>query len=266
MSSKTAPRRQPEPASAARTRRDAATGRTRRRTGWVMRAVLVAIVLLAGYVVVTGVQVWWSTTRDAARSADAIVVLGAAQYDGRPSAALQGRLDHALQLYEAGYAPLVVVTGGRQAGDRYTEAAASANYLEGRGMPGDVIERETTGGTSYASIAATARFLADEGLDRVLLVSDPFHNHRIRAIAREVGLDAHVSATTASPFSGVNELRQLARETVAVSLGRVIGYRRLDQLGLRLRQLGAEELEEEAGDLPGDDARGERQEPTGEAS
>lgn len=201
-----------------------------------MRALTLAVMLLAGYVAVTAGQVWWATTRDAARPAEAIVVLGAAQYDGRPSPALQGRLDHAHALYEAGYAPVIVVTGGRQDGDRYTEAAASAAYLEARGVPGTVIERETTGGTSYASIAATARFLREDGIDEVLLVSDPFHNYRIEAIAREVGLDGHASATTASPFSGRAELRQLGRETVAVSLGRIVGFRRLEDLGLRLRQ------------------------------
>lgn len=209
--------------------------------GWVARALAVALGAAGLYLAVTAAQVWWSTTHDAAQRSEAIVVLGAAQYDGRPSPALRGRLDHAHALYEAGYAPLVVVTGGKQEGDRYTEAEASAAYLESLGVPGGAIERETTGGTSYESIAATARFLREDGIEEVLLVSDPFHNHRIEAIAREVGLTGHASATTASPFSGRAELRQLGRETIAVSVGRIIGYRRLEDLGLRLRQIRDDE-------------------------
>lgn len=186
------------------------------------------------YIAVTAAQVWWAATSDEARDADAVVVLGAAQYDGRPSQALQGRLDHARSLYERGYAPRIVVTGGRREGDRFTEAAAGAAYLEDNGVPGWAIERETAGGTSFASLAATARFLRDDGIERVLLVSDPFHNYRITQIAEEVGLEAHPSASTTSPFRGIAELRQMGRETVAVSVGRIIGYRRLDNLGLRL--------------------------------
>ena len=205
--------------------------RPRGRAAWLA----LALIALAGlYVAATAAQVWWAATSDEARDADAVVVLGAAQYDGRPSQALKGRLDHARSLFEQGYAPQIVVTGGRREGDRFTEAAAGAAYLEATGVPGSAIERETTGGTSYASLSATARFLRDDGIERVLLVSDPFHNYRITQIAEEVGLEAHPSASTTSPFRGIAELRQMGRETVAVALGRVIGYRRLDDIGLRL--------------------------------
>ena len=210
----------------------------RRRTGLALRAAGLIGLLAVGYVLVTAWQVWWAATSDDARHADAIVVLGAAQYDGRPSLALQGRLDHAHALYEQGYADRIVVTGGRREGDRFTEAAASAAYLESVGVPGSAIERETTGGTSYASLAATARFLQGEGIGEVVLVSDPFHNLRITRIADEVGLEAVASASTTSPFRGISELRQMGRETVAVAVGRLIGYRRLDGLGLRLDGLG----------------------------
>lgn len=191
------------------------------------------LVYLAG----TAGQVWWAAKRDGAEPVDAIIVLGAAQYDGAPSAALKGRLDHAAELYGRGIAPLIVVTGGRQEGDRFTEAAAGASYLEGHGIPGGDIQRETTGASSYTSLAATARFLRAEGIDQVVLVSDPFHNFRIEAIAEELGLSARASASTNSPFSGGSEARQMARETVAVALGRVVGYQRMERLGLRLEQL-----------------------------
>lgn len=201
------------------------------------RLLLLLLVVVSAYFAVTAAQVGWAANRDTAQSAEAIVVLGAAQYDGEPSAALEGRLDHARELFEEGVAPLIVVTGGRQEGDRFTEAAAGARYLERTGVPGTSIERETTGASSYASLAATARFLREEDFGSVVLVSDPFHNYRISAIAAEVGLDAQTSASTTSPFSGASELRQMGRETVAVSIGRAVGYRRLDDLGLRFEQL-----------------------------
>jgi uncharacterized SAM-binding protein YcdF (DUF218 family) len=212
--------------------------RTEQRTRLTVgRLVLLLVLTLTAYGTVTAAQVWWAANRDDASPADAIVVLGAAQYDGKPSLALQGRLDHATRLYEDGMAPLIVVTGGRKDGDRFTEAAAGAAYLERSGIPGSAIERETHGASSYASLSATARFLHQAGVTDVLLVSDPFHNYRIQAIADEVGLDARASASTTSPFSGSSELRQMARETAAVALGRLVGYRRVEAFGLRLEQL-----------------------------
>lgn len=202
---------------------------------------LIALLLVvpSSYLAITAVQVWRSAHTDdaadvaATAPADAIIVLGAAQYDGEPSAALRGRLDRAAELYSQGLAPLVVVTGGRREGDRFTEAAAGAAYLEGRGVPGGAIERETTGSSSYLSLAATARFLTQDGATDVILVSDPFHNHRIRAIAEEVGLDARVAASTTSPFQGTSQLRPIVRETVAVAIGRIVGYQRAERLAIR---------------------------------
>lgn len=199
---------------------------TRRR---VIRIALVVAGLLVTYVVVTFVQVWHASHQDDARRAQAIIVLGAAQFDGRPSAVLTARLDHAADLYRQGLAPLIVVTGGKQQGDRFTEAEASANYLAAQGIPGGAIERETTSTNTYDELAATARFLHERGITDVLLVSDPFHAYRIGAIADDVGLDAHVSPTPTSPVHGVDNAQALLRETVAVAAGRLIGYDRLDR-------------------------------------
>src|SRR5690606_33998351 len=132
-------------------------------------AVVVAFGLL--YVLITFVQVWQASRSDGARDAEAIVVLGAAQYDGTPSPVLQNRLDRALELYEDGRAPLIVVTGGRQDGDRFTEASSGYNYMRGHGVPDEAIRKEVQGRTTYESMAATARFLRGEGIDDVLLVS-----------------------------------------------------------------------------------------------
>lgn len=195
---------------------------TRRR--WL--AVLVAVAfMLVLYVGITFVQVWRASDQDQVGDADAIVVLGAAQYDGRPSPVLKARLEHALQLYEDGTAPLIVVTGGRQEGDRFTEATTGYNFLREHGVPDERIRKEVQGRSTYESLAATARFLEDEGLDGVVLVSGPAQSKRMEGIAGEVGLDAQVSPVGADPSLG-----SLARETVGVSVGRIIGYRRLENL------------------------------------
>jgi uncharacterized SAM-binding protein YcdF (DUF218 family) len=194
-----------------------------------VRLVLVAGALVAVYLSVTFVQVWRAARHDGARPSDAIVVLGAAQYDGRPSPVLAARLDHALALYEDGIAPVIVVTGGRQEGDRFTEAAAAATYLHEHGVPDDAILRETTGRSSWESLAASARFLAERDLTQVVLVSDPYHAARIDAIASEVGLDASVSPTRTSPIRGAAEWRRFASETVRVAAGRIFGFGRLDR-------------------------------------
>lgn len=187
---------------------------------------LVAAVVV--YLAVTFVQVWTSSHRDDPRPADAIVVLGAAQYNGRPSPVLQARLDHAISLYRDGVAPLVVVTGGRQSGDRVTEAKASADYLIARGVPDTAIRREVQGGDTWESLAAAARFLGRDGAENVVLVSDPYHNHRVAAIASEAGLSpVGVSPQTQVVPEGSAGAAALARETLGVAVGRLIGFRRL---------------------------------------
>jgi uncharacterized SAM-binding protein YcdF (DUF218 family) len=186
-------------------------------------AVLGAVAVL--YVMVTFVQVWRASTRDGARDAEAIIVLGAAQYNGQPSPVLQARLDHAFELWDAGDAPTIVVTGGRQEGDQFTEATAGYNYLRGRGVPDEAILKEVQGTSSWESLAAAARFLRDRDIHRVVLVSDGYHAFRVDAIASDLGLDASVS-----PSDEGGSVAELARETAAVAVGRIIGYERLVDL------------------------------------
>jgi uncharacterized SAM-binding protein YcdF (DUF218 family) len=203
------------------------TDRSARRR--VVLAVRIVGAVLVTYLLFTFFQVWHASHQDNAQPAEAIIVLGAAQFDGRPSNVLTARLDHAATLYRQGLSPLIVVTGGKRTGDRFTEAEASANYLEHLGIPGDAIERETTSTNSYDELAAAARFLHERGITEVVLVSDPFHAYRISAIAHDVGLNAHVSPTPTSPVHGVDNAEALVRETLAVSAGRIIGYDRLDR-------------------------------------
>src|SRR5262249_30254309 len=122
------------------------------------RVVLALVAIVVVYLAVTFVQVWMASRRDGARPSQAIIVLGAAQYNGQPSPVLAARLDHAIDLYRAHIAPVVVVTGGRQPGDQYTEAGASADYLHEHGVADRAILRETTGRTSWESLEAAARF------------------------------------------------------------------------------------------------------------
>ncbi len=178
---------------------------------------VVALYLLSAFLTVNS-----AAGRDERTKAQAIVVLGAAQYNGRPSPVLKARLDHALVLYRAELAPLIIVTGGRQPGDRTTEASSGAEYLMKRGVPDRNIRREVKGTDSYESLAAVRRFLSKEGVSEVLIVTDGYHAARATATAEEVGLSAH-----ASPVANSAPLDRVLMETGAVALGRLIGFRRL---------------------------------------
>lgn len=193
----------------------------------VARALVALMAMFALLMTVTLVQAWWAARQDSQVSADAIIVLGAAQYNGEPSPVLQARLDHTLALWQAERAPLIVVTGGRQLGDAFTEASSSAQYLIDRGVPDESILREVQGSNTWESLAASARILRDRDLDRVLLVSDSFHALRIKGIAESLGMDAHISRIPDSAYGFRSELRQLFRESAAVALGRVIGHQRV---------------------------------------
>jgi len=186
-----------------------------------------AICLLClSYILIVFVQVWWNSTRDQARAADAIVVLGAAQWDGVPSPVLKARLDQALKLYEAGFSPVIVTTGSKQDGDRFTEAYAGLTYLLERSVPESSILVVVDGRNTFESLSATANVLGEKGIgNSVVLVSDPYHSLRAKEIAREVGLDAVFSPTELS-----SSFSQLIRETAGTSIGRIIGFRRASTL------------------------------------
>ena len=195
-----------------------------------MRLGAVLLGAVALYVAVTFVQVFQASRRDGARTTQAIVVFGAAQYNGTPSPVLRARLDHAAKLYERGYAKRLVVTGGRHPDDRFTEAAVSARYLTGKGIPDSAILREVRGRTSWESLAAAARFLKRRDVNDVVLVSDGFHAARIAAMASELGLEAHTSPAPGSPIAGSEKLPYLGKETLAVAAGRVVGFRRVSNV------------------------------------
>jgi uncharacterized SAM-binding protein YcdF (DUF218 family) len=183
-----------------------------------------AAVLGCLYLVVTFVDVWWTGTRATDGSAPAAVVLGAAQYNGEPSAVLRARLDRAAELWLDGRVELVVVTGGGQESDITTEAKTGYDYLrQTAGLDDTDLRLEVQGSSTYESLAAVARFLAREEISEVILVTDSYHARRSQLVAAEVGLEASVYPTEARA-----PVDRLLRETGAVAVGRVVSFRRLD--------------------------------------
>ncbi len=163
---------------------------------WAGRA-LGAALLLYGILLGWVVRV---SRLDERHPADAIVVLGAAQYNGRPSPVLRARLDHALTLYRSGLAPTIVVTGGIGTGDRMSEATVGHRYLRARNLPDSAVAVRPDGRTTAESMYSVAEWMRSRELDRVLLVSDPFHMARLRLEARRMGLTPHTSPTRTSPI------------------------------------------------------------------
>ena len=159
--------------------------------------VVTGTVLLGGYATY---RIWEQGARDEQRPAGAIVVLGAAQYDGRPSAVFAARLDHAVALFDSGVAPYLVVTGGKQPGDRTTEAETARAYALANGVPASAILMEDAGRTTLESLRAVARILADKGIADAVFVSDPTHMLRVLRIAQDEGIRAFGSPTRTSPI------------------------------------------------------------------
>lgn len=184
------------------------------------------------YLLVTVVQVVAVGRQREMPPTDAVVVLGAAQYDGRPSAQLAARLDHVVTLWSAGEVRLVIVTGGSQPGDRFTEAEASRGYLVDRGVPADVILEESAGSTTYESLQGVAAIVDSQDISSVLLVTDPHHALRSRMIAQRSGIpNVGVSTTPTSVVGGLEAVRRHVVEAGGVALGRLIGFSRLSGIG-----------------------------------
>ena len=188
----------------------------------------VSIAIVLFYFLVSLFQVWNTGRSDDRQPVDAIVVLGAAQYDGRPSPQFQARLDHALELWKLDLASYIVVTGGKQVGDRFTEAAAARKFFETEGVLDNLIFEENLGKTTYASLLAVSRVASERKIERVLIVSDPFHQLRAKLIAQEVGLDAITSATRSSVIRGGDAFQRNLQEAAGVAVGRIVGFQRVD--------------------------------------
>jgi uncharacterized SAM-binding protein YcdF (DUF218 family) len=178
---------------------------------------------------VTAYQVWKTGQRYEPRAAGAIVVMGAAQYNGVPSPDLRVRLEQAALLWHQHYSAAIMVTGSREPGDTYTEAQASTRYLESVGVPADDI-MQAGGRNSWDNLAEAAPILIAHRDTTVLVVTDKFHEARSLAIASSVGLTPYPTPTQHSPITGISAVPYYAKETVGVAIGRIIGFQRLDSL------------------------------------
>jgi uncharacterized SAM-binding protein YcdF (DUF218 family) len=159
-------------------------------------AALLASVVLVGYM---ALQITAQGARDERRTADAIVVLGAAQFNGRPSDVFRARLEHAVALYEEGLAPYLVVTGGKLPDDRTTEAAVARAWAIDHGVPEDRILAEDQGRTTLESLEAVGAIFRSRGLESGLFVSDQTHMLRVLRMASDQGIEAWGSPTRTSP-------------------------------------------------------------------
>jgi uncharacterized SAM-binding protein YcdF (DUF218 family) len=197
----------------------APAARPRRR---IVRYFLLAVLLAWG---ASATAVVVSGARDGARPADAIVVMGAAQYAGRPSPVLKARLDHAMLLWKRGLASWLIVTGGRGSGDTTSEAAVGRRYALRQGVPDSAILLEDQGRTTTASLAGVSEIMARRSLRRAILVSDPFHTLRLRILAREYGLDGVTSPTRTSPISAsrTEALGYIMSESIKVPVTLLLG-------------------------------------------
>ncbi len=182
--------------------------------------------LLVAVLVVGGVALRVAVTAgvDQRRTADAIVVLGAAQYNGDPSTVFAERLDHAAELYRAGVAPNIMTVGGNQAGDNFTEAESGRNYLIAAGIPVDSIVAVGTGNDTLVSLRAGAEILNSRGWSSLVLVTDPWHAYRAGLMAKDLGFAVQVSSVQRGPAasSGVAG-PYLLRETFGTLFYRLIG-------------------------------------------
>lgn len=190
----------------------------RARPHWILRIVLGTVVVAVVVVGATAFRVWQVARVDDRRPVDAVVVLGAAQYDGEPSSIFAARLRHAAALYHDGIAPRIVTTGGGRAGDAYTEADAGRKYLLKAGVPAAAVIAVPVGNDTLASVDAVAARAAQDGWTSALVVSDPWHSLRSRQMARDAGLAAWTSPTRSGPVVQTREtqVRYIVRETGAM--------------------------------------------------
>ncbi|HYO61276.1 MAG TPA: YdcF family protein [Actinomycetota bacterium] len=198
-----------------------------RRFRRVLSIVAVVTVVVLAYPVWLAWRIWDQSHNDEVRAADAIVVLGAAQYNGRPSPVLKARLDHALYLYEEDLAPAVIVTGGKQEGDRFAEADVGAMYLEGEGVPPEAILAEDEGTTTLESLERVHDISREEGIDSVLLVSDPMHSERIKTMAGDLGFDE--AWTSPASYVELNRTRRTKAQELLHEIASLAAYELFDR-------------------------------------
>lgn len=178
--------------------------------GWLWRLCILLVAWLLG------VTAWivWIGERDQAAQADAIIVLGAAAYDAKPSPVFEERIRHGLDLYQKGYAPLLIFTGGYGgSGARFSESQVARRYALKQGVPDEVILIETASRTTRQNLIEARRLMQQRKLHRVIIVSDPLHMARALRLCKELGIDALASSTPSTRFRSFHtSWRFLAQE------------------------------------------------------
>jgi uncharacterized SAM-binding protein YcdF (DUF218 family) len=180
------------------------------------KSVAVVLALALTVLVLTMGRVWWVARQDDRRVSDVIVVLGAAQFDGRPSSVFTARLVHARDLYKADVAPRIVTVGGNRAGDRFTEASAGKQWLTTHGVPASRIVVVPTGDDTLTSVRAVSKKMQQKRWSTAVIVTDPWHSLRTRSMAHDEGIDAVTSPTRQGPAvrTRQTELRYIFRESL----------------------------------------------------
>jgi len=186
----------------------------------VWAAIITAVAALAGLVVYVSVRIGRQSTRDEARHADVILVLGAAEYRGRPSQVLRARLDHALELYQRKLAPLVLTTGGAGGDPVFTEGGVGRSYLIGRGVPPEAIIVETEGETTVESTAMAGEIMRRMGLRSVIVVSDGYHIYRVKRMLQFRGLSVYGSPRKERAPEGLREDWYYVKQAIGYLLWR----------------------------------------------
>lgn len=164
---------------------------------WTWRLLVLLLAWLLGVIA----WIFWVGERDQASNADAIIVLGAAAYDAKPSPVFQERIRHGLDLYRAGYAPLLIFTGGYGgSGARFSESQVARRYALREGIPDDAILIETASRNTEQNLVEARRLMEQRGLHRVIIVSDPLHMARALRLSRALGIEALGSSTPSTRF------------------------------------------------------------------
>jgi len=180
------------------------------------------------YVGLTVFEVWRVGRTQSTVQVDAIVVMGAAQYDGVPSPLLKARLMHALDLWKQKVAPRIVLTGGNRPGDRFTEASASAIFLRQQGVPQEDLLQESASRSTYEALRNVSDLVKNDsnfiGIESMVIVTDPYHELRSRLTAQEWGFDPFTSSTPNSPIAGNGAFTKHVKEGAGIAIARIIGF------------------------------------------
>ncbi|HEU5404339.1 MAG TPA: YdcF family protein [Terriglobales bacterium] len=186
---------------------------------WVSRVFLAVVCFLAIFYIVSCIRIVQQSEHDEARPADAIIVFGAAEYDGRPSPVFRARLDHAYTLFEKKLAPIVIVSGGAGGDPKFSEGGVGRDYLNARGIPDRHLIAETQGDSTSETAERVGVIMRANGWKTCIAVSDPYHVFRTKRMLQNEGLVAYVSPRPQeTPLSDTAKALTVMREALSLTL------------------------------------------------